>query len=281
MILNKPIQLILVALILVIVTINPANAAPLKFKVTFTGSHDIDWTYHLKMNTGTDGYVSDLPQEGSEFVDYVSSKPVIMIFKNKPGVGLVGTVKGTGIDKYPYARATITNDNVSSYSCSGKCPPAPDLTPLRSGCGSKSDLAHIKLTYDSGTFEVQSLRISDLGALPGGTQIPPSFDPSLYYLPVGTLYPNFCGPSFPPNNPAQDLVDYRYPFIFETNSDILPGKPSTAVDNKLKKLKVGKTLTVKFGYSITPSKTLLFDGNGFTYSAETAVFWTLKLKRLA
>ena len=269
--------------------INNANASPLKFKVTLIGTHDIDWTYHLKENTGTGGYSSDLLQEGTEFIDYDSTKPVIMTFKNKPGVGLIGTVKGKGIAKYPTVRADITNSNIASYSCIGNCPaapgdinsPVPALTTFGSGCGRSFDTANVKLTYEFGTFAVQPLRFSDLGGIPGGTSIPGGFDPSLYVLPIGVLLAQNCGPTFPPNNPAQDLIDYRYPFLLDSNSTLLPQKPSSAVDKKLKRLKIGKTLIVNFDFSITPNKTLLVDGSGYTYAGATGVSWKLKLKRIS
>ena len=100
-------------------------------------------------------------------------------------------------------------------------------------------------------------------------------------MPVGTLAPENCGPSFPPNNPAQDLVDFRYPFLVISSSEILPGKPASAVDKKLKRLKIRKTVTVKFQTTLEPAKTLLFDGSGYSYEGAMGVFWTLKLKRLS
>ncbi len=259
-----------------------AAAAPLKYKVTIAGTHDIDWTFHLKEDTSAGGgYRSDLSQEGTEFVDYDSVKPATMIFKKKPGVGLIGTTTGKGIDKYPKLKADITNTNITNYSCSGNCPAPPDQNTLKSGCGHSLDTANVKLAYQFGTFTIESLNIADLGAIPPGVNLPAGFNPSSYALPIGVLFPTNCGPSFPPNNPAQDLVDYRYPFLLISNSNILPGKPSVDVDKKLKKLKVGKSLVVRFENDVSPSKILLFDGSGYTYTGQTGVSWKLRVKRVS
>lgn len=258
-----------------------AKPPPLTYKVTLTGTHDIDWTYTLKEDsTPGGGHLAQTLQEGTEFVDYDSIKPATMIFKNKSGKGLVGSIKGSGITKFPQIRADITNGNVTNYTCSGLCPPAPDLSVYGAGCGHSSDIANVKVTYEAGTLAIQSMNFSDLPGI-GGQTLPPGFDPSIYQLPIGTLFPQSCGPSFPPNNPAQDLVDYRYPFLLPTSSNILPGKPSSAVDKKLKNLKLGKTLTVKFDLSVSPAKTFIDSGSGYIYSGATNVGWTVKLKRVS
>jgi len=258
-----------------------APPAPLTFSVTMTGTHDIDWVYHLKTNTGVDGFVSDLAEEGSDFVDYRTSKAVTMVFKSKGKGTLVGTVPGKGIAKFPKLRVTVTNGNVPAYSCIGKCPPPPDLAPLSSGCGSKKDTANVKLSYSNGTFVIEPLRMSELSSIPGGSAVPTGIDLKKYVLPIGVLMPQGCGPIFPPNNPAQDLIDYRYPFLLETTADIFPGKSAVEIDKKLKKIKKGKTLVVKFSGSLSPAKTLLFDGTGYTYQGELGVFWTIRLKRIS
>lgn len=264
------------------------HAAPLKFRAKLTGTHDIDWTFQLKENTlPGGGNLTETTQEGTEFVDYTPGKPAIIIFKKKPGLGLVGTVKGTGIDKFPEVKANITNGNVVGYSCSGVCPPPPDITPLSSGCGNSSDTGNVKLEYSSGVFTIDSLHASDLFGLPGGAGVPPLppgvVNPADVLLPVGPLSPLNCGPIFPPNNPAQDLIDFRYPFLVISDSaqDFLPGKPATAIDNKLKNVKIGKTITVKLNTVLSPSKTELHDGSGYIYSGELGVHLTLKLKRLS
>ncbi len=283
---TKFFRLTLMPLALVALNFGDAQAAPLKFKVTITGSHDIDWEYHRKTDTtpGPDSFVSDISEEGVEFVDYKTSKTTIMTFKKKSGVGLVGRVQGAGINKFPNLAATITNSNLVNYTCTGKCPPAPDLTQLNSGCGSHVDAAHIKLTYDFGTFVIETLNVSDISVAGNGIvtppTLPPGVDPTLYVLPVGTYLAQSCGPIFPPNSNTLDLLDYRYPYPATSNSNILPGKTAADVDKKLQRLPIGKTLTVKFNIDLTPAKTVLFSGNGFTYGALTQVFWTIKLKRL-
>lgn len=257
-------------------------ADPLTFSVTITGNHDIEWDYSFTTDTTAGGgYRERIAQSGTEFVDYKTKKAVTMVFKQNRRKELVGRISGRGIGKFPELKADITNGNAVDYTCSGLCPPPPDVSIYKSGCASNKDAANIKLTYDSGTFVISSLTFADLGSLSPGTPVPLGFNPSSYLLPIGVLAPLNCGPVFPPNNPAQDLVDYRYPFLPSANSNILPGKSAKDVDKKLKQIKVGKTLTIKFNTTVLPQKTYIIDGSGYDYDASMGVFWTVKIKRIS